>query len=134
MKDVCRVCEKILDVSQLVKDKSRAKGYRNKCLLCLHESRSSAPYLPRKGRGGSRRTIAWQERKRILDELRAGPCLDCLGEFPAVCMDFDHVRGPKLFGVMSHYRDKTIEQLMAEVEKCEVVCSNCHRIRTAARR
>jgi predicted HNH restriction endonuclease len=29
---------------------------------------------------------------------------------------------------------KTIEQVLRELEKCELVCSNCHRIRTHRRR
>ncbi len=74
-------------------------------------------------------------KKQWLDELRTVPCADCKGTFPPVCMDFDHLPGEvKLFGIMNQYARRGRPALIAEIAKCEVVCSNCHRIRTAARR
>jgi hypothetical protein len=62
-------------------------------------------------------------------------CQDC-GEhfigYPGV-LDFDHVRGEKAF-VLGDSSGRNIGSVIAEVEKCDVVCSNCHRIRTARRR
>ena len=59
------------------------------------------------------------------------PCADCGLTFPAVCMDFDHVRGDKVdnvsYLVSGHRRWEIIE---TEIAKCEIVCSNCHRVRT----
>lgn len=63
-------------------------------------------------------------------KLEAG-CADCgFNEFPEA-LDFDHQRD-KLFGISAklHY---PIEVLLAEAEKCEVVCANCHRLRTVTR-
>lgn len=61
------------------------------------------------------------------------PCTDCDGEFPTVCMDFDHL-GDKEFNVGDLSKASSISKLIAEIQKCEVVCSNCHRIRTNDRR
>jgi hypothetical protein len=44
-------------------------------------------------------------------------------------MDFDHVRGEKLFGIAVNM-NISWERLEAEIAKCEIVCANCHRIRT----
>lgn len=73
-------------------------------------------------------TLAW------LRELRTVPCMDCGGIFPPYVMDFDH-RDPKtkLFSLAagkSLLKNRVL--LEAEVAKCDVVCANCHRIRTAA--
>ncbi len=46
-------------------------------------------------------------------------------------LQFDHVRGEKLIDVCFA---KSIEQAKKEIEKCEVVCANCHSIRTFERR
>ena len=81
-------------------------------------------------------------RDRIRRELRemvaaikeASECADCGGHFPAVCMDFDHVGGDKEANVadmIGTCRPQTA--ILAEIAKCEVVCANCHRLRTAAR-
>ena len=72
--------------------------------------------------------------KRVIcQNAKARPCTDCGVQFASCAMDFDHVRGPKLFNISFH-SGYTYEQLLAEIEKCEVVCSNCHRIRTAKRK
>lgn len=57
-------------------------------------------------------------------------CQDC-GMFPKQpeVLDFDHVRGQKVTEV-SLMRNSTLEALVEEIEKCDVVCANCHRIRT----
>lgn len=55
--------------------------------------------------------------------------MDCGGRFPPECMEFDHVRGEKKFTIGSHFHRK-LEDLMDEAEKCDIVCSNCHRVRT----
>lgn len=57
-------------------------------------------------------------------------CADCGGKFPPCCMHFDHVpgRGPKLFNLGSG--DYSIKAVQAEIEKCDIVCANCHAIRT----
>lgn len=59
-------------------------------------------------------------------------CTDCgFNEDPAA-LEWDHVRG-KSWNIGSR-RWCSIERLLEEVEKCEVVCANCHRIRTELRR
>jgi hypothetical protein len=67
----------------------------------------------------------------IVNKLKDVPCADCGRKWPAVAMDFDHVRGEKITDigrmVQSAY---SVETLLAEIAKCEVVCACCHRIRT----
>lgn len=46
----------------------------------------------------------------------------------------DYVRGDKLMDVTKMVsRAVSVETLLAEIEKCEAVCANCHRVRTQAR-
>lgn len=69
--------------------------------------------------------------KRLVRAAKSRPCMDCGQTFPTYVMDFDHVRGEKLFNVSQGYQQKrTLAEVAAEIEKCDVVCSNCHRIRT----
>ncbi len=48
-------------------------------------------------------------------------------------MDFDHLRDKKskksAVGLMA-MQEHSMKVILEEIAKCEVVCSNCHRIRT----
>lgn len=78
--------------------------------------------------------LNYRERRReFLNTLKNKPCLDCNQSFPPECMDFDHVRGEKVLGIYQMYTRK-MSLLLEEIEKCDLVCSNCHRIRTASRK
>jgi hypothetical protein len=72
-----------------------------------------------------------QNEQFILDYLAAHPCVDC-GETDPVVLEFDHVRGVKRDIISTLVRlGYTHKTLIAEIEKCDVVCANCHRRRTA---
>lgn len=60
------------------------------------------------------------------------PCYDCGGTFPPEAMDFDHVRGEKAFGV-SVGAGKGWDEVRKEIDKCDLVCACCHRVRTQKR-
>ena len=57
--------------------------------------------------------------------------MDCGNEFHYVVMDADH-RDPddRLFSLSRPPRDTTIDQFLTELSKCDIICSNCHRMRT----
>ena len=73
-----------------------------------------------------RRTYEW------LAELKSRPCADCGGTFPPYVMDFDHVGTDKSFTI-SRKIGANKGTLLSEIEKCDLVCANCHRIRTKRR-
>lgn len=59
-------------------------------------------------------------------------CTDCHYNQYACALEFDHIDGDKLFDV-SNRLTMSLESVFNEIAKCEVVCSNCHKIRTAKR-
>lgn len=76
-----------------------------------------------------------KERQDVVNKAKeeAG-CADCGGFFPAVCMDFDHIADDKSDAVSKMVMDGRPWTLIeAEMAKCEVVCANCHRLRTSGR-
>lgn len=70
--------------------------------------------------------------KKEKEEAKSGPCMDCGNQFPPECMDWDHRPGEIKYRNVSQIRGK--EKLMAEISKCDLVCANCHRIRSKRRR
>jgi hypothetical protein len=60
-------------------------------------------------------------------------CVNC-GESDPIVLTFDHVRGEKRNNVADMVRDGLgVESIKDEIEKCEVVCFNCHALRTQER-
>lgn len=57
---------------------------------------------------------------------------DCPERDPTV-LEFDHVRGIKLANVSELIIAQNRKHLWIEIAKCDVVCANCHRRRTAKR-
>lgn len=87
------------------------------------------------------RYIAQARAKKIelTDRLRAmkeaSPCEDCNEFYPAVCMDYDHRDGESKVNCVSRLINNCCwQKVLDEIEKCDLVCANCHRIRTLARR
>jgi len=72
--------------------------------------------------------------KYIKDIKEKDPCLDCKISYPYYMMDFDHVRGTKQANVAELINTLSKKRIDTEIAKCEIVCSNCHRIRTHNRR
>ena len=90
------------------------------------------PYRDRGDRRAYRRQLR-QSLRELTDELKKQPCADCHHTFPPECMDFDH-EGSKRDNVatmVSHGTGRAA--ILAEIAKCDVVCANCHRIRTKRR-
>jgi len=68
------------------------------------------------------------ERRRFLDTLKEGkPCARCADVFPPVAMDFHH-RDPATKDKKFQWAAAGRERLLAEIEKCDLLCANCHRI------
>jgi hypothetical protein len=62
---------------------------------------------------------------------QASPCTDCGGFFHFSAMDFDHTGSDKSFNIAEAVgRGVSIRALDREIVKCELVCANCHRVRT----
>lgn len=75
--------------------------------------------------------IYWRRNRDFLDKtkLERG-CADCGYNKSQFALDFDHLRDKKINLAQLARQYVSIESLKKEIEKCEVVCSNCHRIRT----
>lgn len=89
------------------------------------------------GAGVKERYMVRQRDKRnkvrvyIQKVKQESPCADCGENYPYWMMDFDHVRGEKLFNVSVYQRyTDSLDVVKQEIDKCDLVCANCHRNRT----
>lgn len=73
-------------------------------------------------------------RKFLDDYLSKQSCVDCGNSNPIV-LEFDHVRGVKKLNVSDMIlRSYSLKTIQDEIDKCEIRCANCHRIKTYNRR
>lgn len=70
-------------------------------------------------------------KKAELVKYKGTVCTDCGGTFPQVCMGFDHVDPLTKEFSIGAAMGRSIEVLKKESDKCDLVCANCHAIRTA---
>jgi hypothetical protein len=75
------------------------------------------------------------KRAELIDSIKDVPCKDCGVKYPPYVMDFDHLPEFEKVDNIPRMINKRVSMdiLLAEIAKCEVVCSNCHRIRTMTR-
>jgi len=60
--------------------------------------------------------------------------MDCGRVFPPQVMQWDHLPGAQKLGdISTGLRRRSRTQILEEIAKCELVCANCHTIRTFER-
>lgn len=80
------------------------------------------------------RTHHWVEARAALDATKEeNPCFDCGGFFKACQMDFDHISGVKEASIADLLKQNRFDEIASEIAKCQLVCANCHRVRTQER-
>lgn len=71
--------------------------------------------------------------KKIIQEAKNRPCMDCNVQFDPPIMTFDHrIRSQKKYDIPD-MTNKTVKQLTEEIAKCDVVYRTCHDKREAIR-
>jgi hypothetical protein len=78
-----------------------------------------------------KRAIVAELTAYLVEFFRERPCVDC-GETDPLVLEFDHL-GHKRFNIAKGLRDRNWAPVLDEIAKCDVVCANCHRRRTAHR-
>ena len=85
----------------------------------------------RNDRRNKARAIKW----RAVQIIKAcNGCADC-GINDSRVLDLDHVTGNKVANVSDMISgDVGWSKIVTEISKCDIVCANCHRIRTHTRK
>lgn len=135
----CPQCGQTKPLSEFNKSKSRKDGHQNVCRGCQN-TRDLLDYYCKPGRRESVAASRTRGRRNttILTWYRAikdmQPCTDCGSRYPYYVMQWDHVGSDKTFNVSAVWRSGLSRQdIEAEIAKCELVCANCHAIRTHIR-
>lgn len=72
--------------------------------------------------------------RELVNNIKSVPCKDCENIFPPYVMDFDHLFDKQFDVSRMISNGLAVFKVLEEIDKCEIVCSNCHRIRTYKRK
>jgi hypothetical protein len=124
----CKAHKALEDFNRLTKASDGRQSYCRACNAAWHaENRAHHNALIHERRKRVRELM----KARVLQYLVEHPCVDC-GETDVLVLEFDHLRDKRSEVTRMAYTHDwpAIER---EIAKCEVVCANCHRRRTATR-
>jgi hypothetical protein len=72
-----------------------------------------------------------EKRKFIQAGKHNKPCTDCGIAYPHYVMDYDHLPEFEKVGILSEmHKGYSMDKILEEIAKCELVCKNCHAVRT----
>lgn len=131
----CGRCGEEKPVSEFRVKNPRTGTLTSYCIPCIranskaHYEANKSVYLVRSK--AHRAATRARNVKQMFAYLANHPCVDC-GEDDVKVLEFDHLRDKK-FEVSKKLSDRRWDSLLQEIAKCDVVCANCHRRRTARR-
>jgi hypothetical protein len=128
----CTGCQKSKLVDEFWRKKNKPQSRCKDCQREYHKQHYKDNLKVYKNRAKKRNSRVLEEMREYIRTLKNVPCQDCEYSYPYYVMDFDHRPGEeKLFNVSQMAREKlNIDAIKKEISKCDIVCSNCHRIRT----
>ena len=107
----CSTCNVVIDTTNAYRrEANRLQSYCKSCfnLKCVER---------------------WKKMKLDAIEAKGGKCLDCQGTFHYSIYDFHHLdKEAKEFG-WSRLIMQSAKVRANELDKCVLLCSNCHRLR-----
>lgn len=136
---VCSVCERRKELIYF-SFKSKSTGQRSAACKQCHAKYSKKHYKANSNKYKERAalsngTLRIRSRDWVRLYKKDKPCVDCGVSFHHAAMDFDHTGTDKKAGIaVLAARGASVVSLLSEIAKCDLVCANCHRIRTYKRR
>lgn len=132
----CNKCLVEKPLTEFVTSKATKSGYKARCKLC-NQQQQHEYFIANRDKRMKQIKINlknWkQQLKNEIDKLKSKPCKDCGNCFPPCAMDFDHLEGSvKTNNISTMITNRVVsrEKIYEEIAKCELVCANCHRVRT----
>lgn len=132
---ICIACSQEKELSEFPPNKAKKDGLNPKCRECYNTYMKDWYRKP----GNKKKQVIRSEVSRakaihkgrtlIWNYLLSHPCETC-GETDPLVLEFDHLdRSDKEYSVSAMF-DLSIEKIQKEIDKCRVLCANCHRRHT----
>lgn len=135
----CSDCNEEKPLDSFHKNKTKADGYQHVCKECKAQRHKDR--IQKEGYQKNKEVYRLKNAKRrddwrrwLLEFKSSLCCVEC-GENHPSCLEFHH-RNPEDkdfniagFATKQMFNDKKQQVILKEIDKCDVLCSNCHRKR-----
>ena len=121
---ICTECGLEKPLTEFVKNCCKKSGYNSYCKEC-HRKRCNKYYQNNKDKYKNRNRTTFIKIKDYLNSIKEKGCCIC-GEKEKCCLDFHHLRD-KIDNICNLTKRENFNMLKDEIQKCILVCSNCHR-------
>lgn len=125
---VCRVCKVEKELSAFHPHKQCSKGVRGTCRECV-TVRLTGWYDNNRAKINEKVRANRQSLKIRAIEYMGGCCFDCKGVFHPCVMQFHHLEPHTKDANPSFFLRGNFEKAKNELDKCVMLCANCHMVR-----
>ncbi len=124
----CRICKEIKTLDNFHPNKTCSLGVVGTCKICS-KIRIRGWYSDNRSRRQEYANIRNKKRKKEIVEHFGGKCLDCKQSFPQYVYQFHHLDPTQKDVNPSYAMNSTPSEMWKELDKCVMLCANCHIIR-----
>ncbi len=133
---ICTKCKCEKDLHLFSARKISKDGRASWCRACFKANWKERYYENhehyRNSHNKSRSSIREQNARKVFEYLTKHPCINC-GESDPIVLEFDHRnRSDKIGNISNLVTHSSWERIESEIQKCDVLCANCHRRKSAA--
>lgn len=126
----CRTCKVEKPISNYGVRRASKDGLMTQCKEC-NKSGQKIQYSKNKKYYLDRNREQRAKNRKLYTELKSNtPCAKCGGHFPNCVMDYDHKDPSSKKMCVAQMMGYSWKVILEEIAKCELLCANCHRIKT----
>lgn len=127
MKKICNECREEKDITLFRRDRRIKSGYQGRCKSCVSQAIKNA-YPSSYREKANARSLTHRKRNRELKQqyLSGRQCANC-GEPDLVVFEFHHPDPTQKDFTIGDAHSHKWDDILSEMEKCIILCANCHR-------
>lgn len=103
---------------------------RNECKSCKNQAQKLYSKKNKEIVRATENNKKIRNRNFIYNSKLEKPCTDCDIIYDPCILQYDHISDDKINQISNMITNSSIKRIQKEIDKCEIVCTNCHRHRT----
>lgn len=126
----CVICKVEKPTTEFNRNRAKSDGLNTLCRKCSN-AKSRQYYKDNKDKHKQatieRSRIIRRRNAAFIQSYKSGLSCKYCSESESCCLDFHHRDPDMKISIVSRMTDRSLLRIIEEIEKCDLVCSNCHR-------